>query len=635
MTENTEMKKEIKKEINKKKGPIRFEAIIPVVILSGITFGYFSYYFDHHMKKLVEYVGTQANGAEVNVDSIKTSFVSGSFDLNRLQVTNKERPTHNTLEIGNMHFQYLWDALLRMKFVVEDASINNIQIEKPRSSPGRVLPPEPARPSKINELQNEVIAQIKNKYSANMLGDVMAILDGGDYQKQIQEIRETLKSELRVKSMLSDVQSKKEFWDAKVKELSDTSKIKEIEAQIQIVSKEKNVLQRAQGIKKITDLLSEVNAQYKKVELATKQLQNEVAVVGQYPNELQQLVNEDIAALKGRFSIPQLDFKDMAMHLFAGEFVGYVAKARKYQALAKQYIPEKKEETDVIIPHKRSEGSNYQFPLTKGYPLFWLKRAAISSKGTADSYAGQVKGELTNVTNAPKQVGKPLVMDMRGDFPNSKIMGVKVVITADFTKAVARQSAMVQVNSFAVPEKLFVNDEKMKFGFSQATGATTLSASLEEEKVTMNWNSTLSQPKFLVETSNKTAKEMLGDILNNIPVIKIDGNVSGTFKNLNMNISSNLGDELGSGFNRVIGQKINEAQNKINSLVNDKISKPKEELMAALGGSNKNIAQLGNLQEMYKKNEERLQAEIAKLKSGGGLDGLKDKGKDILKAIKF
>lgn len=102
-----------------------------------------------------------------------------------------------------------------------------------------------------------------------------------------------------------------------------------------------------------------------------------------------------------------------------------------------------------------------------------------------------------------------------------------------------------------------------------------------------------------------------------------------------MNISSNLGDELGSGFTRVIGQKVNEAQNKINSLVNDKISKPKEELMAALGGSNKNIAQLGNLQEMYKKNEERIQAEIAKLKSGAGIDGLKDKGKDILKAIKF
>src|SRR5690242_20235103 len=122
MSENNETKTE--KKAPKKKGPIRFEAIIPVLVLSLITFAYFSYYFDRHLKTLVEYVGTQANGAEVNVDSIKTSFLKGSFDMNRLQVTDKERPTHNALEIENMHFQYLWDALLRMKFVVEDASIN-------------------------------------------------------------------------------------------------------------------------------------------------------------------------------------------------------------------------------------------------------------------------------------------------------------------------------------------------------------------------------------------------------------------------------------------------------------------------------------------------------------------------------
>jgi uncharacterized protein (TIGR03545 family) len=159
----------IEKKIPKKKGPIRFEAIIPVLLLSGLTFGYFSYYFDSHLKTLFEYVGTLANGAEVNVDSVKTSFIKGSFDLNRLQVTDKEIPAQNSLEIENIHFKYLWDALLRMKFVVDDASINNIQISKPRSKPGKVLPPEPAKPSKLNEIQIEVISQIKNKYGKNVL----------------------------------------------------------------------------------------------------------------------------------------------------------------------------------------------------------------------------------------------------------------------------------------------------------------------------------------------------------------------------------------------------------------------------------------------------------------------------------
>ena len=627
MTEETKKK-------NKKKGPIRYEAIIPVLVLSALTYVYFAYYFDHHMKKLIEYVGTEANGAEVNVDSVRTSFLRASFDLDRLQVTDAERPTHNSLEIGNVHFQYLWDALLRMKFVVEDASINDIKLLSKRSSPGRVLPPKPASPSKMEAIQAQVINQIKNKYGANVLGDAMTLLEGGDYKEQIQTIRETLKSEARVKAMITDVNSKKEFWDGKVKELSDTSKLKEIETTIAEVRSDKNFINQAKGVQKLSDLLKDVNKQYKEIEKSSKQLQAEVKAVSNYPKEVQELVKEDIASLKDRFKVPKIDFKEMAMHLFAGEFAEYIAKARKYQALAKQYIPEKKEEQDVVVPRKRSEGKNYDFPVTTGYPLFWLKRAAISSKGTADSYSGQVSGELTNVTTSPKQIGKPIVLDMRGDFPGVQVMGVKAVLTADFTRAIGKQSALIQVNSFAVPQKMFVNDEKMKFGFQNATGSSTISASLEEQNVKMNWTSALTKPKFVVESKTKIAQEMLSNIVNNIPVITINGSASGQFSNLNMAISSNLGDELSTGFSRELQAKVDEAQAKIQSLVDEKINQPKEQLMAAISGNNKNLSSLGNLQDVYKKNEDRIKEEIEKLKKGG-TGGLKEQGKKLLKGFKL
>lgn len=634
MSDNNE-KNKIK--VPKKKGPIRFEAIIPVLVITLITFIYFTYYFDHHMKKLIEYVGTEANGAEVNVDAVRTSFIKGSFDLDRLQVTDPKRPSHNSIEIGNIHFQYLWDALLRMKFVVEDASISNIQLLKPRTSPGKVLPPEPAKPSKVDELQLEVVSQVKNKYGTNMLGDALAILEsGGDFEGQLQNIRGTLKSETRVNAMVADVNSKKAFWDGKVKELSDTSKIKEIETTLKTVKAEKNFAKQAQGLKQLTDLLKDVQKQYKEIEESSNKLQAEVKAVADYPKELQALVNEDIASLKNRFSIPQLDFKDMAMHLFAGQFAEYIAKARTYKALADQYLPEKKDAKDEVIPPKRSEGKNYNFPITTGYPLFWLKRAAISSKGTAESYSGQVSGELTNVTTSPKQIKKPIVLDMRGDFPDVKVSGVKALITADFTQDISKQSALIQVNSFAAPEKMFVDDKKIKFGFLKANGTSTISATLQEQQVKMNWTAAFTKPQFLVETSNKLTKELLTNVVNNIPVINIDGTATGTYKNLNMDISSNLGTELSQGITREVGAKLTEAQNKINAMVEEKIKDPKATLMSSLNGNNKNLAQLGNLEKLFKDNENKIKAELDKLKSGGGeVDKLKEKGKKILKGIKL
>jgi uncharacterized protein (TIGR03545 family) len=622
---------EIKKV--KKKGPIRFEAIIPVLILTGLTFAYFTIYFDRHLKGLVEYVGTQANGAEVNVDSINTSFIRGSFDLNRLQVTDKDRPTHNSLEIGNMHFSYLWDALLRMKFVVQEASITNIQISKPRKTPGKVLPPEPAKPSKLTEIQNQVLNQVKNKYSSNMLGDTLALLEGGDYRDQLEKIRDTLKSEARIKQMTSEVESKKDFWDKKIKELGDTSRLKQIESEVQVISREKDLLKQAQGAQKLADLLKEVDKQYKEIQSASKQLQSEVKAVAQYPKEIQSLVDQDIAALKNRFSIPEIDFKDMAMHLFAGQFVEYIAKARKYQELAKQYIPEKKDQ-EKIIPPKRSEGKTYQFPITNSYPLFWLKKAAISSTGTADSFSGNVSGELTNVTTDPKFVKIPLILDIKGDFPAAEILGVRSLVTIDHTKTIARQSLLLQVNSFQVPEKLFVDDSKLKFGFLNAIGSTTFNASLTEGKIEIDWSSALTKPQFLVETSNKIAKEMLASVLNGIPLINIKGKARGSFRDLDLDISSNLGDELGNGFKREIGAKVAEAQNKISAMVEEKINRPKEALLSALNGNSQNLTQLGKLEELYKQNENKIQAEIEKLRKGGSTN-LKDQGKKLLKGFKI
>jgi uncharacterized protein (TIGR03545 family) len=532
-----------------------------------------------------------------------------------------------------MHFQYVWDALLRMKFVVDDASINNIQISKPRKHIGKVLPPEPAKPSKINELQIEVISQVKNKYGKNVLGDVATLLEGGDYKDQLEKIRGDLKSEARIGAMITDVNAKKSVWDAKIKTLSDTSKVKEIEAKIQTISKQKNFLEQAKGIKELNDLLKEVNNQYKEIQASSKQLQSEVTAVANYPKEIELLVKEDIASLKNRFAVPQIDFKDMAMHLFAGEFAEYIAKARKYQALAKQYLPEKKDKEEVV-PHKRSLGSNHEFPITKGYPLFWLKRAALSSKGTADSYSGNVSGELTNVTTSPKTIGKPIVLDMRGDFPGVKVMGVQALVKADFTKTISEQSALIKVGSFVVPEKMFVNDEKLKFGFQNAIGSSSIEAKLKQDQISMTWSSVLKQPKFIVESKTKLAQEILTNIMNGISSISVDGSVSGTFKNLDMKISSNLGDELGNGFNREIGNKIADAQNQIQKMVDEKIMKPKNDLMAAIGGNKANLSSLSNIGELYKKNEDQIKKEIEKLKKGGTND-LKEQGKKLLKGFKF
>lgn len=621
------------KKVPKKKGPIRFEAIIPVAIISAAAYGYFTWYFDQHLKSGIEYVATQANGAEVNVAAVRTSFLRGTFDLDGLQVTDKEVPQRNLLAIDNVHFGYLWDALLRMKFVVNEASINQIQVFAPRAKPGFVLPPEPETPSKLEALQKEVIAQVKQEYSQNMLGDLIALLEGADPKDQLQQIREELQSEKRVKAMIEEVETKRKAWDKEVKRLSDTSKVKELEAEINELKKEKNLLKQAQGIKDVTEKLKAIQKQAKEAQAAGKKLEGDVRSVANYPREIEALVKEDIASLKNRFQIPQLDLKDMAMALFSKELGQYIAQARKYQALATQYLPEKKEREEVVPP-PRQVGRDYEFPITKGYPLFWLKKAAISSKGTKDSYSGNVSGELTNVTTSPKWLKKPTVLDLRGDFPATQVFGVKATITADFTGATPRQLLDLRVNEFAIPGREFSKSDQLKFGFTKASGSTVLTATLEKDQVKMSWNATMSKPQWLVEAKSKLAQELLSGIVNGIPVVYVNGTVGGTWKNLNMAINSNLGDELSTGLKDQIGLKLKEAEGKLQALVDEKIKKPQQELLSQVNASGDLVSQIKNLDKLYKANEDKIKAEIEKLKKGG-TGSLKEQGKKLLKGLKL
>lgn len=617
----------------KVKGPIRYEAIIPVTVISILSYAYFTWFFDNHMKKAIEYGATLANGAEVNVGSVRTSFIKGSFDLNKLQITDKEQPSRNLVSIDNIHFSYLWDALLRMKFVVEEASINQIQVFSPRKSPGKVTPPAPSsnNPSKFDEIQNQVVDQVKGEVSENVMGDLIGLMEGNNVRDQVDQIRDQLKSEARLNEMIQQVDTKKDQIEADIKRLTDTSKIKAAEKMLNEIKSNKNVLAQAQGAAKLSKILGEIQEQAKEIQTKTKEVESDVKMFSQFPKEVDQLVKQDMASLKDRFKVPQLDLKNLAMALFSKDLGNYLLQARKYQALAQQYLPEKSDREEVIPP-PRSSGEDIEFPITKSYPLFWLKKALITSKGTAESFSGDLSGTLTNVTTSPKWVKKPIVLDVNGNFTKEQILGVKAVVTADFTQSESRQRLDLAVNSFPIPSRNFSNSEKLTLGIKNATSSTNLVADMNQGQVEMNWNATINRPEWVVEAQSKSAREIIMDIVEGIPVIFVKGKVKGPWSNLNMDIQSNLGSEIASGLQAQVGKKIKESEDKIKALIETKIKAPQEKLMGSLKSSDQLVAQLKSSDKLFKDNEKKLEQEIDKL-SKGGTKGLKEAGKKLFKGL--
>lgn len=624
----------------KSKGPIRLEVILPVGILCGLTYAYFTFYFDKHLKDGIEWAGTQGVGAEVNVGSLKTSFISGSFEMNKLEITNKEKPTHNMIEIGSMRFKFLWDALLRAKFVVEDASILTIQMDTKRARPGKVIPPPPPSDnSMMAKLQNQIISQAKDRFKDNVLGDVIALAEGVNYQDQIEKLRDQLKTEARINEMLVEVNTKKEYWDGEIKRLSDTSVVEEIQKEYKGIEQEKNFVEQAKKVPVLIKLAEKAKKQVEDIQKSAKTLQGEVQKITTYPKEVETLVKEDVASLQGHFKIPKLDFSDFSSMLFGTDLMNYVVQAKKYQAIAKQYMPEKKKEEDKVIPPPREIGKTYTFPITKGYPLFWLKNAGISSKSTEGEFAGDFSGNLTNVTTSPKVVGIPTVLDLKGDLKAKKISGVQLKVTLDHTKMKPKQMLEMRVGSFPIPEKMLSNSPDFTFGLKESTAKVDFSATLYDESMDIRWLNTLNNPNYVVESKNKVIKEVITNVVNGIPVVNLEARAHGPWSNINWSLKSNLGEDLAKGMKAEVGKKVDEAKAKLEALINEKILAKKTELLAQVNTTKAKYE--GELKKILAQGEEqkkKIEEEVKKAQNkatGGGADKLKEQGKKLLKGFKL
>lgn len=583
------------KNENKKKtpsGPLRLGALLPTLVVFTLIYGYFFFFFDHSLKRATEWIGLQIHGAEVNVASIRTSFWRGSFRLQGLEITDKNQPTRNILKISDMRFQFLWDALLRAKFVVEDAAIEGIETLSQRKYPGRVLPPEPpekdGKSSSMKWAEDAVLNQAKSQFDGNALGDLASILGGTDPKEQLKLIQSELKSEARIKEVQKLLKDKEAQWKERIKALPNQDKINDLSARAKKVKLDtKDPAAFAQGLKEIQVLAREAEQTLKAIKEASDSAQGDVKSLESSVKDIEKWIESDLKDLQAKFKIPDLNVSDLSKGIFGRMFAQKVGSLAKYYEVAKHYMPTKskeEKEADKLLPKERSKGKNFAFPITTGYPLFWLKRASISSKLNGSDLTGELSGSLSNVTTSPRFIKKPAVLDVKGSFPTQRITGVDLNLTLDHTGDSPRESLNFQVGSYPVSRLELSNSPDLGLNLQEATGKLGLVAVLASENLKVNLSTKFENQKFEIKAKSKFAQELVSKIVNGLPSIDVQAEAAGSIENMKWDIQSNLGRELAAGIKREVDAKIAEAKKLLKDEIDKRVGAEKEKINAQLAG---------------------------------------------------
>ena len=631
-------------KIKKAPGPIRTGAVVPVTIVFIATALYVHFLFDSHIRKAIEWTASYVHGAEVNVSAINTSFLGGSFKLNGLQVTDKTNPTQNLIQIDEIRFQFIWDALLRAKFVVSDSGIDGIQVYSPRKKPGYVRPPEPPsdKPSAMAELQNKILSQTQDEFSGNAVGDLASMLGGASGDDILKNIQGELKAEATIKALQSELKEKEKLWKDRIQNLPNKAEFDDLAKRAKNLKfNSKDPKQFAADLKEASKIAKEAD---QKIDLVKSASTDFTGDINKYKTELSQiddLVKQDVKDLESRLKIPNLDTKDLSKNIFGSMFASKLVSIQKYMELGRKYMPPPKDPNEAkareLIPPPRGSGKNYRFPITTGYPLFWLKNATISSKANKGGFSGNLNGSLTNVTTNPKAVGKPAILDVKGDFPNSKIFNTALKVVVDHVNT-PTESLEFSVGSFPLAGINLASSDSLKLTMKSAVGSTNLNVKLQERNLDIKLNNEFSSVDYDLAAPSKNVQEAVSTILAGVPKITLNAGATGTWSKINFILNSNLGSELSRGFNKYLQSKIDEKRKQIQDLINSRIKGEKDKLTAEYNKLKGQIdSALSDKKAEVEKAKNAVKSETGDKNSpkDNVQKSLKEKGEKLLKGFKF
>ncbi len=613
---NTEKKSKIKKA----KGPIRWEAILPFSLIVLLIALYFHFFFDLHLRKALEWGGYQAVGAEVNIGSLETSFLKASLRIQKIEITDAERPTHNSAQIGDVRFSMLWDALLRAKVVVNEAVVEQIEFGTQRKRPGKVKPIAPEKEGEGigDKVKGAVLSKAEKEFGSNVLGDAIALLGGTDANEQLKKLEQSLPSKEMLTNFENDLKTKQKEWDARIKSLPQEKDIRALDERIKKVKvKDFKTPQEVQAsLQEFDSIYKDADAKYKQIQSVSDDINPELKGLESNYRNIEKQIQTDIKSLEQHFRIPELDPKALTQSVFRDYLAPYEAKFFRYKAMVDKYIPPKfkkkgeKEEEVPIQPHPREDGISYEFAKANSYPLFWIKKTGISSQAGLAPDAGNIKGEITDITSHQTLVGKPTVATIAGDFPSKEIAGLFMKLSLDNRKELSEVLYNLKVASYPIVGRELISSPDVKISFAKASGTMGIEGKLLGLKnVVIAMDNSFNKIDYLISAKNEVADQILKSVFAGIPSVTLTVKGQGDLPAVPLAINSNLGPELAKGFQKQLQAKVNEARQKIEAYVNEQVGQQKAQI-------EKQLNQLRTqFDQEVKKAQAQLDAEKKKIES--------------------
>jgi uncharacterized protein (TIGR03546 family) len=99
---------------------------------------------------------TKANGAEVNLESLDLSALTGSVSATGIQVTDAQKPQNNQVAIGKVAADASLYDLFLGRLIMENVEVSDVRFDQQRSTPGKVVEAPVKEPAPFDPCEYQI-----------------------------------------------------------------------------------------------------------------------------------------------------------------------------------------------------------------------------------------------------------------------------------------------------------------------------------------------------------------------------------------------------------------------------------------------------------------------------------------------
>ncbi len=553
--------------------------LIPLLVLVAVLY----FFLDGWIEAGLEYGGERVTGARVEIDGLSLSLSPLGIEFARMQVANPDNPWFNLFETRTVRLRMDAGQLLRGKYIIETAEVQDFIVGTRRSTDGS-LPGQSEKSraagdrNSFTTLAERVLAQNVEK---TPIFDPAILRKGLNIDSLIKAVDlrsishiETLKTRVTVAAgqwqvSLADVEKTKSrlaLMDSSVRSI-DPSTLKDVAS---ITSAIRTVDETRKGV---NDILTTYTTRRDAITADMQQISTAVAAIDD-------IAAEDYRKLLRLARLPDINAIGIAEALVGNQLLHEVKTYLSYADLAREKIQNYSSRPEMAKP-PRMEGQDIHFPVDRAYPKFWIKE--ISASGGTDRKQNPeffyLRGKVLNVSSNQRVTRLPMTIDLKG----TRGTTVAATFTAlfDRTRETPRDEYKADITGVPLASFAIGRPDFLPGTITGATLGTAIAVSIPgrgfDARTDLGFrNMSISYAAAPANTGERLARDVLDGVRGFNVTLRLWNSAEG-FKSA---LATDLDEQFAARIKAVLGAELTRLQAELRAKVNTIINAKRREFEA-------------------------------------------------------